>query len=163
MARRIYGPLSRPRPLALQPGGGAAGPAGSTLIIDIQNRLQGKARPMSEWAKVFNLQSRWRRLWRLTADNGLTGMSSWRKRPERLRAFSRWPEKSKQWRPRFQPMQAQRATVNYAKTRPVFEAYKASRYSKKFLAEHEQILKFTRQRLRQNERHSGQGQSSQNG
>ena len=29
------------------------------------------------------------------------------------------------------------ATVNYAKTRPVFEAYKASWYSKKFLAEHE--------------------------
>lgn len=28
------------------------------------------------------------------------------------------------------------ATINYAKTRPVFEAYKASRYSKKFLVDH---------------------------
>ena len=29
------------------------------------------------------------------------------------------------------------ATVQYAKTRPTFEKYKASKYSKKFLAEHE--------------------------
>ena len=35
-------------------------------------------------------------------------------------------------------------TVNYAKTRPVFEAYKASRYSKKFLAEHEADLELYR-------------------
>ena len=36
------------------------------------------------------------------------------------------------------------ATVNYAKTRPVFEAYKASRYSKKFLAEHEADIEIYR-------------------
>ena len=29
------------------------------------------------------------------------------------------------------------ATVQYAKTRPVFEQYKATKYSRKFLAEHE--------------------------
>jgi hypothetical protein len=28
------------------------------------------------------------------------------------------------------------ATVEYAKTRPVFDGYKASKYSKKYLAEH---------------------------
>ena len=28
------------------------------------------------------------------------------------------------------------ATVQYAKTRPVFEQYKAAKYSRKFLAEH---------------------------
>ena len=36
------------------------------------------------------------------------------------------------------------AKVNYAKTRPVFEAYKASRYSKKFLAEHEADIEIYR-------------------
>ena len=29
------------------------------------------------------------------------------------------------------------ATVDYAKTRPVFDGYKAAKYSKKYLAEHE--------------------------
>ena len=30
--------------------------------------------------------------------------------------------------------------VDYAKTRPVFDGYKAARYSKKYLAEHEEAL-----------------------
>ena len=34
-------------------------------------------------------------------------------------------------------MELKAATVQYAKTRPTFEKYKASKYSKKFLAEHE--------------------------
>ena len=33
-----------------------------------------------------------------------------------------------------------RQTVDYAKTRPVFDGYKAARYSKKYLAEHEAEL-----------------------
>lgn len=36
------------------------------------------------------------------------------------------------------------ATVNYAKTRPVFEAYKAARYSRKYLAEHEAEIEIYR-------------------
>ena len=32
------------------------------------------------------------------------------------------------------------ATVDYAKTRPVFDGYKAARYSKKYLAQHETEL-----------------------
>lgn len=32
------------------------------------------------------------------------------------------------------------AVVNYAKTRPVFDGYKAARYSKAYLAEHEAEL-----------------------
>ena len=32
------------------------------------------------------------------------------------------------------------ATVDYAKTRPVFDGYKAARYSKKYLSEHEAEL-----------------------
>ena len=32
------------------------------------------------------------------------------------------------------------AVVDYAKTRPVFDGYKAARYSKKYLAEHEEAL-----------------------
>ena len=36
------------------------------------------------------------------------------------------------------------ATVQYAKTRPVFDKYKASKYSRKFLAEHEAEIELYR-------------------
>ena len=36
------------------------------------------------------------------------------------------------------------ATVQYAKTRPVFEQYKATKYSRKFLAEHEADIEMYR-------------------
>ena len=36
------------------------------------------------------------------------------------------------------------ATVQYAKTRPVFEQYKATKYSRKFRAEHEADLELYR-------------------
>ena len=36
------------------------------------------------------------------------------------------------------------ATVQYAKTRPVFDKYKASKYSRKFLAEHEADIELYR-------------------
>ena len=41
-------------------------------------------------------------------------------------------------------MELRAATVQYAKTRPVFEKYKASKYSKKFLAEHEADIELYR-------------------
>ena len=41
-------------------------------------------------------------------------------------------------------MELKAATVQYAKTRPVFEKYKASRYSKKFLAKHEADIELYR-------------------
>jgi hypothetical protein len=36
------------------------------------------------------------------------------------------------------------ATVQYAKTRPVFERYKVTKYSRKFLAEHEADIEMYR-------------------
>ena len=41
-------------------------------------------------------------------------------------------------------MELKAATVQYAKTRPVFEKYKASKYSKKFFAEHEADIELYR-------------------
>ena len=41
-------------------------------------------------------------------------------------------------------MELKAATVQYAKTRPTFEKYKASKYSKKFLAEHEADIELYR-------------------
>nr|WP_330386856.1 hypothetical protein [Robinsoniella peoriensis] len=41
-------------------------------------------------------------------------------------------------------MELKAATVNYAKTRPVFDAYKESKYSRKFLAEHEADIEIHR-------------------
>ena len=41
-------------------------------------------------------------------------------------------------------MELKAATVQYAKTRPVFDKYKASKYSRKFLAEHEADIELYR-------------------
>ena len=41
-------------------------------------------------------------------------------------------------------MELKAATVQYAKSRPVFEKYKASKYSRKFLAEHEADIELYR-------------------
>lgn len=89
-----------------------------SLAIDIQSRLQGKGPGYERWAKVFNLKQMAAALAYLQ-DNGLTDY-------EQLE------------------QKATAATVQYAKTRPVFEKYKASKYSKKFLAEHEADIELYR-------------------
>ena len=63
--------------------------------------------------------------------------SSLRKLTERPSGFMRWPGNCV--RPRLTSAKTSalmEAVVQYAKSRPVFEGYKAARYSKKYLAEH---------------------------
>ena len=63
--------------------------------------------------------------------------SSLRKLTERPSGFMRWPGNCV--RPRLTSPKTSalmEAVVQYAKSRPVFEGYKAARYSKKYLAEH---------------------------
>ena len=108
------------------------------LIIDIQNRLQGKGPAYERWAKVFNLKQMAAALAYLQ-DNGLTEYEQLEKRAgEATERFHVLAGKIKTVEAALAAnAELKEATVNYAKTRPVFEAYKASRYSKKFLAEHE--------------------------
>ena len=89
-----------------------------SLAIDIQAKLQGKGPGYERWAKVFNLKQMAAAL-AFLQDNGLTDY-------EQLE------------------QKATAATVQYAKTRPVFEKYKASKYSRKFLAKHEADIELYR-------------------
>ena len=55
------------------------------------------------------------------------------------------------------------ATVDYAKTRPVFDGYKAARYSKKYLAQHEAELASYRAAKAAMNEHTGRGKAPQDG
>ena len=120
----------------------AAGPVKQgrklNLIIDIQTRLQGKGPAYERWAKVFNLKQMAAALAYLQ-DNGLTEYEQLEKKAEQATEhFHALAGKSKTVEAALATnTELKGATVNYAKTRPVFEAYKAARYSRKYLVEHE--------------------------
>lgn len=115
------------------------------LIIDIQNRLQGKGPAYERWAKVFNLKQMAAALAYLQ-DNGLTEYEQLEKKAgEATERFHVLAGKIKTVEAALAiNAELKGATVNYAKTRSVFEAYKASRYSKKFLVDHEADIEIYR-------------------
>ena len=116
------------------------------LLVDIQAKLNaGKGPGYERWAKIFNLKQMAAALAYLQ-DNGLT-------------EYEQLAEKAAAITERFHTLSGQikaaeaalavntelrTATVKYAKTRPVFEAYKAAKYSKKFLVEHEADIEIYR-------------------
>ena len=119
------------------------GRAGATrkvnLIIDIQSRIRaGKGPAYEQWAKVFNLKQMAATLQYLQEND--------------LLAYEQLEKKATDAADRFHALSAQiksiensmsvnaelkAAIVDYAKTRPVFDGYKAAKYSKKYLMEHE--------------------------
>lgn len=109
-----------------------------SLAIDIQSRLQGKGPGYERWAKVFNLKQMAAALAYLQ-DNGLTDYEQLeQKATAATERFYKLSDQIKSTEAALHTnMKLKAATVQYAKTRPVFEKYKASKYSKKFLAEHE--------------------------
>lgn len=112
------------------------------LAIDIQSKLQGKGPGYERWAKVFNLKQMAAALTYLQ-DNGLTDYEQLeQKATERSHKLS---DQIKSTEAALHTnMELKAATVQYAKTRPVFEKYKASKYSRKFLAEHEADIELYR-------------------
>ena len=116
-----------------------------SLAIDIQSRLQGKGPGYERWAKVFNLKQMAAALAYLQ-DNGLTDYEQLEQ--QATAATERFHKLSDQIKSTeaalHTNMELKAATVQYAKTRPVFEKYKASKYSKKFLAEHEADIELYR-------------------
>ena len=116
-----------------------------SLAIDIQSRLQGKDPGYERWAKVFNLKQMAAALAYLQ-DNGLTDYEQLeQKATAATECFHKLSDQIKSTEAALHTnMELKAATVQYAKTRPVFEKYKASKYSKKFLAEHEADIELYR-------------------
>ena len=128
---------------AALPAGRAVAPQTSprkiNLIIDIQDKLKnGKGPAYERWAKVYNLKMMAAALQYL--------------QEHKLLAYEDLAVKADSAVDRFHELAGQiqkteaaittntelkTAVVDYAKTRPVFEEYKAAKYSKKYLAEHE--------------------------
>lgn len=109
------------------------------LIIDIQARLQaGKGAGYERWAKVYNLKQMAAALQYLQ-ENGL--LSYEELEAKAAAASERFHTLSEQMQQLESAMKTnadlKAAIVDYAKARPVFEQYKASKYSRKFLSEHE--------------------------
>ena len=116
-----------------------------SLAIDIQSRLQGKGPGYERWVKVFNLKQMAAALAYLQ-DNGLTDYEQLeQKATAATERFHKLSDQIKSTEAALHTnMELKATTVQYAKTRPVFEKYKASKYSKKFLAEHEADIELYR-------------------
>ena len=112
------------------------------LIIDIQQRMaQGKGPAYERWAKVYNLKQMAAALQYLREHDLMdyeTMAASTEAAVERFHALSGELRETEAALEKTAGLMA--ATVEYAKTRPVFDGYKAARYSKKYLAQHEAEL-----------------------
>ena len=102
--------IARERPLPELPEEPTVPPRRVNLIIDIQERMAQGKGPAYE---------RWAKVYNL----------------KQMAAALRTTEE-----PLSKTSELMAATVDYAKTRPVFDGYKAARYSKKYLAQHEAEL-----------------------
>ena len=122
----------RPRPI----------PRRVDLIIDIQERMrQGKGPGYERWAKVYNLKQMAAALQfllehGLTAEDALTALTT--AAVDRFHALAGELQSTEAQLSKTADLMA--AVVDYAKTRPVFDGYKAAKYSKKYLAQHEAEL-----------------------
>ena len=119
----------RPRPAA---------PQRVNLIIDIQQRMaQGKGPGYERWAKIYNLKQMAAAL-QFLQENGLTDYDALAERTAAAvdRAHALAGELREVEERLASTTKLMGAVVDYAKSRPVFEGYKAARYSKKYLAEH---------------------------
>lgn len=117
-----------------------------SLAVDIQAKLAaGKGPGYERWAKVFNIKQMAAAL-AYIQDNNLTDYEQLAQKA--TEAADRFHVISEQVKQTEQAMKTnaglKAATVQYAKTRPVFEQYKATKYSRKFLAEHEAALELYR-------------------
>lgn len=124
------------------PAGRATAPRRVDLIVDIEARLrEGKGPAYERWAKIYNLKQmaaalQYLQEYHLTDYASLAAMTEQTaERFHRLTAQIRHTEAELS-----KISELMGAVVQYAKTRPVFDGYKAARYSKKYLAEHGQEL-----------------------
>lgn len=117
---------------------GAAPRQKVNLIIDIQKRLaQGKGPGYERWAKLYNLKQMAAAL-QFLQEHDLTDYDALAARTEaaveQTHALAGELQTVEDQLARTSELMG--AVVEYAKTRPVFDGYKAAKYSKKYLAEH---------------------------
>ena len=142
MTRDIKAVIAGERPLPELPEEPTVPPRRVNLIIDIQERMaQGKGPAYERWAKVYNLKQMAAALQYLQ-EHHLTDYAALTARTEA--AVDHFHKLSDKLRTTEEALsktsELMAATVDYAKTRPVFDGYKAARYSKKYLAQHEAEL-----------------------
>lgn len=114
-------------------------PLKSSLLIDVQKKLdEGKGQGYANWAKVFNLKQMAKTVMFLQ-ENDYEDIEKLNQQVNELSAeISELKENIKAAESRLAELAALKTQIiNYAKTKEVFEQYKASGYSKKFLEEHE--------------------------
>lgn len=122
------------------PSKGRAGtPHKVNLIINIQSRMRaGKGPAYERWAKVFNLKQIAATLQYLQENDLLEYEQLEKKATEAADRFHTLSDQIKSIEGAMSVnAELKAAIVDYAKTRPVFDGYKAAKYSKKYLAEHE--------------------------
>lgn len=130
------------RPIPEQPVPAPAAPRRVNLIVDIQECLRsGKGAAYARWAKVYNLKQMAAAL-QFMQEQNITEYDQLSAKAEN--AISRFHALTEQLRRTEADLSATSelmgTVVQYAKTRPVFDGYKAAKYSRKYLAEHEAEL-----------------------
>ena len=109
------------------------------LLIDIQERMrQGKGPAYERWAKVYNLKQmaaalQYLKEHQLFEYDDLAAKTD--AATERFHTLAGDIQQTEAELSRVSDLMA--AVVQYAKTRPAFDGYKAAKYSRKYLAEHE--------------------------
>lgn len=116
------------------------------LIIDIQSRMRaGKGPAYERWAKVFNLKMIAQTLQYLQENNLLEYEQLAQRTAQATDRFHTLSDKIKTVEATMSAnKELMGATVDYAKTRAVFDGYKAAKYSKKYYAEHEADIEIHR-------------------
>ena len=120
----------------------APAPRRVNLLIDIQERMrQGKGPAYERWAKVYNLKQmaaalQYLKEHQLFEYDDLAAKTD--AATERFHTLAGDIQQTEAELSHVSDLMA--AVVQYAKTRPVFDGYKAAKYSQKYLAEHEAEL-----------------------
>ena len=109
-----------------------------TLVIDIQEKMkQGKGPAYEKWATVYNLKQMAAALQYIQENNLLVYGDLEAKAEAAADRFHSLGDTLKQTEAAMKRnAELKSAIADYARTRPIFEQYKAKKYSNKFLAEH---------------------------
>ncbi|MBC5770786.1 relaxase/mobilization nuclease domain-containing protein [Dysosmobacter segnis] len=120
----------------------APAPRRVNLLIDIQERMrQGKGPAYERWAKVYNLKQMAAALQYLKEHQLFEYDDLAAKTDAATEQFHTLAEDIQQTEAELSRVSdLMAAVVQYAKTRPAFDGYKAAKYSRKYLAEHEAEL-----------------------
>ena len=109
------------------------------LVIDIQEKMrQGKGPAYTRWATVYNLKQMAAALQYLQENNLLVYEDLAAKADATTERFHTASDKLKTTEAAMKHnADLKAAVVDYARTRPIFDEYKAKKYSRAYLAEHE--------------------------